>query len=324
MNKNKYVEEIEDLSTTETIEKKKQKKKRFTRKNFKMLFILILFFLCVLGVTQIVKLHKEATDNLAEKTQVNAVVSRKMPLLNGGQNLAKPAASYIKIADNVPNKAALNAVKLSPQNPQTETNVSLKAETPVNASVVATAFQTAKEVPVVQTATIDPDYTLHDALLFKDNFLKGISCEANYQKLLTSKYKTMAMQNVLNNLSPYCSSQTNALDNMKTVFLKDKKRAMIAGYKANSPMWVAYIKAILVSTIEIRKLNPQTSKPKDIIYKAQNELYKKNVYQTTQLLRTLPTVMQEQMIDFFREADIYIRADNSLNELLLSFEKKGE
>ncbi len=321
MNKNKYVDEIEELNATDTMER--QTKKKSSRQTFKTLFIIILFILCVLGVTRIVKLHKEAANTLTERPQVNSVMPRKMPLLNATKSLTNAPASYIEIAEKKPTTSSLNTPVLTQTKP-----VEVKPEPVLEKSVDIVAPMPSAPItsilPSTPTKPVVIGYTLQDALTFKDNFSKGNSCETDYQKLLVSPYKTQAMQNVLNNLSPYCSSQADALANIRTIFLKNKKQALIAGYKANSPKWIAYIKAILVSTVEIRKLNPKTSKPKDIIYKAQNELYRKNVYQAEKLLRTLPAVMQEQMTDFFREADIFIRANNSLNELILSFDKKGE
>ncbi len=319
MNKNKYVDEIEELNATDTMER--QTKRKSSRQTFKTLFIIILFILCVLGVTRIVKLHKEAASSLTERPQVNSVMPRKMPLLNATKSLANTSTSYIEIAEKKPAAPSLNTPVLAQTKPVDVKPDPIKS---VDAVVPTPSIPVTSTLPNTPPKPMVIGYTLQDALTFKDNFSKGNSCETDYQKLLVSPYKTQAMQIVLNNLSPYCSSQADALANIRTTFLKNKKQALIAGYKANSPKWIAYIKAILVSTVEIRKLNPKTSKPKDIIYKAQNELYRKNVYQAEKLLRTLPAVMQEQMTDFFREADIFIRANDSLNDLILSFDKKGE
>ncbi len=320
MNKSKYVEEIEELNASDSSEQKPTKKS--SRKSLKTIFIVILFILCVMGLAMIHKLRKEASVTLLPKTQMSSILNRKMPLLN----TPKQTPVEKTVTDSGSGDTTISETK--PDIPSNKTAAPI--EQPITGIIVpipAESDKVAMTVPVTTpTITSKPsfDYTLNDAITFKEHFLKGLPCESDYNKLLSARYKSSETQEVLNNLLPYCNGQQNTITNIRNVFLKNKKQALIAGYKEKSPKWIAYVKAVLVSVIEIRKLNPTTGKPKDIIYKAQNELYKQNIDGAAKLLRTLPAVMQEQMSDFFREAEIYVRADNSLNKLILSFENKGE
>ena len=167
-------------------------------------------------------------------------------------------------------------------------------------------------------------FTLKEALDFKEHFLTEDSCHTDYQKLLNLSDKTKEVVDVLNDLAPYCLSNQKPVKNLREAFLKDKKEALIVYYKENNPAWLAYLKAIPASLIEIRKINPQANKPKDILYKAQNEILSQNVSKAIEYVTMLPLSMQRKMNNFYREAAIYNRAKNSLDQLILSFEIKGE
>ena len=167
-------------------------------------------------------------------------------------------------------------------------------------------------------------FSLADALRFKDRFLTEDNCYEDYQKLSNATNKTPEATEVLENLYPYCIINQGAVKNVKSAFLKNKKEALIVYYRETNPLWLAYLKAIPAMLIEIRRINPQKDKPKDILYKAQNELYSQNVSKAMDLVNTLPLSMQQKMGDFFREAGIYNSAKESLDQLILSFEKQGE
>lgn len=167
-------------------------------------------------------------------------------------------------------------------------------------------------------------FTLRDALLFKEHFLTEESCFDDYQKLLHANGKNQEALDVLNDLSPYCLTNQQPVKNVRSAFLKDKKKALIVSYREKKPAWIAYLKAIPASIIEIRKINPVTDKPKDILYKAQNEINRQNVSKAVDLVTQLPLSMQLVMKNFYREAAIYNRAKNSIDMLILSFEYKGE
>ena len=150
------------------------------------------------------------------------------------------------------------------------------------------------------------------------------NCKHDYQKLLNVPNKTTEALAVLNDLSPYCLNDQKPVLNVLEAFLKNKKEAIIAYYHKNNPAWLAYLKAIPISLIEIRRINPEKNTPKNILYKAQNELISQNVENAVNFVTQLPLEMQQKMDDFYREAAIYNRSLQSLDQLILSFERKGE
>lgn len=321
MNKNKYMDEIEELNVQDIASESSSHTKKSSRKTIKSFFIIILSILCIIGIVLIHKLHNESITHSSVQTRVSRIMSPRRTLTTpSSASLPSSTVSHFETETNL-NPTVLPTPGVSNETtalvlPETTTLSTDRAET--SATPIASV---GIEIPETD---IKPNYSLRDALIFKEHFLKGITCNADYNKLMAVPNKTRRMQSVLNNLSPFCSGKDLALDNIREAFLKDKKRALIANYQAKNPQWLAYIKALFVSVIEVRRLNPTSTKPKDIIYKAQNELYRQNIAQAEKLLRTLPIPMQEAMNDFFREAEIYMRADESLNELILSFEGKGE
>lgn len=193
--------------------------------------------------------------------------------------------------------------------------------------IAATEQPALKDTPLLQEqnkSIQEIGFSLADALLFKEHFLTEESCFEDYQKLLSTTHKTALTDDVLNNLSPYCLSNQSAIKNVRDAFLKNKKKALIIYYKENNPSWLAYLKAIPASLVEIRKINPTEDTPKDLIYKAQNEIDSQNISKAIDLITKLPLTMQQKMTDFYREAAIYNRAKNSIDQLILSFEIKGE
>lgn len=319
MNKNKYMDEIEELNAQDIASESSSRTKKSSRKTVKSFFIIILSVLCIIGIVLIHKLHNESITNTSTQTRVSRIMSPRRTLAT--QSASLPAATVSHFDTESPVSQAVLPTIVSNET----ATLAIPETTPLSTDRTETIATPTSAVNLeIPEADVNPSYSLRDALIFKEHFLKGITCNADYNKLMAVPNKTRRMQSVLNNLSPFCSGKDLALDNIREAFLKDKKRALIASYQAKNPQWLAYIKALFVSVIEVRRLNPTSTKPKDIIYKAQNELYRQNIAQAEKLLRTLPIPMQEAMNDFFREAEIYMRADESLNELILSFEGKGE
>ncbi|MBQ9090102.1 MAG: hypothetical protein IJY58_03545 [Alphaproteobacteria bacterium] len=324
MNK-KYIEEIDDLNANEQIHEPSVKKPKNIRRIMRTFFIGFLSVLCLVGIVLIHKLHKDSQKHPSTGvTHFNRIVNTKLPVL---AQPIKSISSSVKSLETV-NQPAFPVTQepafLSPTPSAPSSDNISELTTPTDTPAVALPVSDKTDAKQVAIPVKKTDYTLQSALIFKEHFLKGLPCVQDYQRLLSAQYKTPEMMTVLNNLSPYCASETGVRQNIKDIFLKEKKRSLIAGYEMKNAKWLAYVKALVVSVIEIRKLNPTTSKPKDIIYQAQNELYHQNIRQAVALLKTLPPHMQDAMSHFFREADIYIRADDSLNKLILSFEHAGE
>lgn len=323
MKQNKYIEEIEELNTADVSQNERLRRKQNNRKIIKSVFILFLSVLCVTGLVLIHKLHIDARSNSEPRVRFSRMTAPKMPSANTS-NMVNSFANGMAESIEAP-----KPFQIEKETPAVLNDLSARTEAVLSLSEtdkeIAKTEKASSSLPLkTEKEQLKSDYTLKEALLFKEHFLKGDSCESDYQRLIQATHKTSQMKTVLNNLSMYCIGKTLTLQKMRETFLKDKKKALIAEYRQKGPYWVAAVKALLVSVVEIRKLHPTTSRPKDILYKAQNELYRQNIGQADRLLRTLPIVMQEAMADFFREAGLYSRADESLSELIMSFEQKGE
>ena len=308
MSAHKYMEEIDEIDNREHDGDVVPTRKKSTRRILKSVLIVILSVLCVTGGVLIHKLNNQQLQTY-RPTQLNKTLPQKTP---------SPTTVQPKLSDPAPK------VKSMPS-----ADISLQEEKALDKEVVPELMKTSAPVNAVNseqqslTAFRKKEYGMAQALLFKEHFLTGLSCREDYQALSAVQHKTPVMREVLNGLAPYCRHEVSALENVKEAFVNNKRKALVMMYQEKSPHWISYLKSVLVYLIEIRKLNPASSRPKDILYKAQNELYHNNIVKATLLLKQLPPQMQEAMPDFFRESEIYLRADKSLNELILSFEKEG-
>ena len=214
-------------------------------------------------------------------------------------------------------------VNLNENSQETSATVHQTTPTPIN-EVETPNMQIVELKNNTEQPTFLEGFTLKDALRFKENFLAENPCLIDYQKLLNVPNKTTQALAVLNDLSPYCLHNQKPVQNILDAFLKNKKEAIIEFHAKNNPAWLAYLKSIPVSLIEIRRINPTKNTEKNILYKAQNELLSQNVENAVNLVTQLPLYMQQKMNDFYREASIYNRALYNIDQLILSFERKGE
>ena len=292
----------------------KARSKRLSR-IVKPILITTLAALCLTGGIVLHKIHTIEKQRTGQKT-VKTFKQEKPFQLGVSKTHHQPTP--IKIFNETPQIESVEQTKM----------LKPTEKEPLNVNEIAAIEQLPlKDTPLLQEPLKEVQeigFSLADALLFKEHFLTEESCFEDYQKLLNTTHKTTLTDDVLNNLSPYCLSNQSAIKNVRDAFLKNKKKALIVYYKENNPSWLAYLKAIPASLVEIRKINPTEDTPKDLIYKAQNEIDSQNISKAIDLITKLPLTMQQKMTDFYREAAIYNRAKNSIDQLILSFEVKGE
>ena len=310
MSAHKYMEEIDEIDHRDHGGDVIVTRKKSTRRILKSILIIILSALLVSGSILIHKLNNQQLNTY------KPVVFNKKTV---AQNASGATTVQPKLSDPAPKvkSSSLPEISLQEEKALDQTIMPELSDTATKPSVGGTALQQ------VSITLPNQEYGMAQALIFKEHFLTGLSCRADYQTLSAVQHKTPIMREVLNGLAPYCRHEVSALENVKAAFVNNKRKALVMMYQEKSPHWISYLKSVLVYLIEIRKLNPSSSRPKDILYKAQNELYHNNIVKATLLLKQLPVQMQEAMPDFFREAEIYLQADKSLTELILSFEKKG-
>ena len=277
----------------------------------KPLLIMVLSVLCLLGG---IILHKTPSR---EKEYTKTTLAY--------QPITKQNQLNILTKKTTETKTNTNLAVVKPVLVPTVEKQEKETVTDITPSISETKTEISETEQNKTTETIQPfGFSLKEALEFKERFLTEDTCHTDYQKLLNLSNKTNEVMDVLNDLAPYCLSNQKPVENLREAFLKDKKEALIVYYKENNPTWLAYLKVIPASLIEIRKINPRTNKPKDILYKAQNEILSQNVSKAIEYVTMLPLSMQRKMNNFYREAAIYNRAKNSLDQLILSFEIKGE
>lgn len=324
----KETEEITQITESLSNNPTPKKRSKSLSRIVKPILIVSLAVLCLTGGIVLHKIHAFEKKHLNQKITHSLKQERPFSLkMSQTSTPQKPINLF-----NTPSQNEMGNTPL----PQSEDNVlsltnptnEIKTEENTVTETITEEQNTPKEQPTLPQEenknTKMDGFSLSDALLFKEHFLTEENCYEDYQKLLNVSNKTFLANDVLNNLSPYCLSNQSAIKNVRSAFLKNKKKALIVYYKENNPSWIAYLKAIPASLIEIRKINPTKNNPKDILYSAQNEIDSQNISKAIDLITKLPLTMQQKMTDFYREAAIYNRAKNSIDQLILSFEVKGE
>ncbi len=315
----KETDEINQMTESLSNNKPTKARSKSLSRNIKPILITILAVLCLTGGIVLHKIHAFEKQYTNQKTN-HIYKKEKKPQLNLSQN--QNTHKQIKLFDQTPSPIENTPLAIDQKSDKnlltTKTSTEDQhIETKTSETPLINLNEETKNAQLI-------GFSLADALLFKEHFLTEESCYEDYQKLLNASNKSNLENDVLNNLSPYCLSNQSAIKNVQDAFLKNKKKALIVYYKENNPSWIAYLKAIPASLIEIRKINPTENTPKDILYKAQNEIDSQNISKSIDLITKLPLSMQQKMTDFYREAAIYNRAKNSIDQLILSFEVKGE
>lgn len=315
---------IDDLSTS-LAKNEHPKNRTHLKKLFKSLIITVLAVLCIVGGVLIHKMNSFQTKTEPLKSNF----SKPSLLLNSSTQ--KKQASKISRAQSIVQKPL--PVQISSPAPVSSPISTIEEPAQPNTPV---SIEKSDEVSLIDTpATVAPvsheinsspmiGFSLEDAILLKEHFLTESGCLADYQKLVNAQNKTEEATIVLNDLSSYCIQEKTAHHNIRKAFLHDKKKALVAFYKDKYPLWIAYLKSIPVSIIEIRKINPKTNKPKDILYKAQNALYQQDIAKAVDLVTMLPLFMQREMQNFFREAAFYNRSKANIDQLILSLKNTEE
>ncbi len=295
--------------------------------------VMILSILFVIGGVAILRLHRpEATP---------ASFARPVKTI-------KPFAPIA--TRTVPEKTPATETVVETVTTQPETDI----EDVTPAPATAPAWSTPTETPIEPITAVEPEKTteqttpteptqtmaaqalpkalekhillaagtakLGDMLALRDDFANNDPCVTGYQNLLTLEPRTPLLQNAIDALTPFCTKPEPVLQSLTQTFSKSKKRAIMAYYKAKYPRWW-FIKAIPVSVIEIRRLNPKNSRPIDNLYRAHNALLRQDIEQSIRFIDALPPLMRTQMEEYVHVAKLYNNARTALDAVILSFEK---
>lgn len=306
----------------------------FSVKHFsKSVVIVLLSFFCIF-IGMLIYQVSQPNDDLksVRKEQTRPVVANLKgqntpPAFRRSEMMIKKGETPKN--DNTPTieKAPLNPVKEDVSD--TLTTGPLSVNEPEPATVGDTPVLTQKEDipanPTLLTSKVSvPTLAFEEALLLRDHLNTGKSCLSDFKKVMKAEFRSKEeKEQLVEKLMPVCTARS-VFQNIEDTFYKNRKKALMTYYRLNNPLWLAYVKTILVRLVDMRKLNPNTEKPKDMISSAQNALHMKNLDMALQTVLKLPPAIQKDFRDFIGEAETYLGAQKEVENLILSFGQKGE
>lgn len=284
----------------------------FSVKHFsKSVLIVLLSFFCIFIGVLIYQLSMPVEDlkSLEEKP----MLVRRTPLKNTQaertsvvfQHSPKSEVSLKK--EEVPVTPVLDLDTTKPDKENKETSLP-----PPSDAVVA-----------VSEETSEPLLTLENALQLRDHLAMGQSCLEDLKLIMkTRPPQSVEKDRLIEKLMPICTARS-VFSGLEDTFYKNRKKALMTYYRLNNPLWLAYLKTLGASLVDIRKLDPSKEKPKDIISMAQNALMTKNLKETIQIIQKLPPEIQAEFNDFVEQAQAYLAAQEEAENLILAFGRKG-
>lgn len=138
-----------------------------------------------------------------------------------------------------------------------------------------------------------------------------------------SDNQSQAAQDVIKDTSYFCFATTNVQNELKNLFLKSKKEALIRYYKEHDARWKYRLKKVFVSLIKVRNLNPTGDTVPDLLDRAHNALMAKNMTLTLETLSKLPDNIRPVFTEFTQKTNNFVKAKAALDALILSY-AKGE
>ena len=251
---------------------------------------------------------------------IPAVSQQEPKQINEEQIISEPVVQPegLEDEDNLPDiEATLKRVEILPQQetPPQETNPeTAESAEPVRPSVLS------KHLP---TPSLPVDsYSLAQALAFKEAVLSKKNCRHHVEKLLQIEQPTPQMEKVIFAFLPYCLNQT-AHDDM-SIFLAHKKQAILQIFRKKHPPLVAYIYALPWLAMDIRKIQPTTDQPEDVLDRLHNAILADDPASALAELDKLPPVISSIFNDLRQKLLQQQQRIAVLDELILSFTGKGE
>lgn len=312
------------------------------------ILILSLSVLCVIGGLLIYQLHTRLDKAVPILPTMGRTVSGHVrtglparpivPVLQKAEQLPNVQTSVT--ADVSDTATTIAQQKDTPFQPEEAVTKEVPAPTPSTNTVIDIDGQPAVEQPS-ETKTDDtvseaeaaetpapianaPYFTLHDALQLRDHLQAGSSCRTDFQKLLKTQTRYHAWHALIEQLTPVCAMDESPLDDMRSLFRKEHKRAVIAYYRMHNPWWLAYLKAVPATMVEIRRIQPTGNTPLDLLSQAQNALIRSDLKQAIKAVYALPEPMRAAFAEFRTQAELYLKAQDEAEQLVLSFERKGK
>ena len=192
-----------------------------------------------------------------------------------------------------------------------------------NKTITPSVQELEQQIEIALSDNPSLNYSLRDALIFRDHFLSEQPCGDDFRKLILSDDKTLVTQEVIKSTSYFCLTTNNVYGELNEAFLSAKKQAIIQSFYQKNPKWKARILSAISRMIQIRNLNPKGDTPSDLLDKAHMALDNKNITRTVEIISELPPYMQSEFKDFLEKSKNYADASNALENLILSY-AKGE
>lgn len=325
-------------------------KKLSLRKTLRSILITILSILCILGGVLIHKLHSTGgktypsfrRPNIVQRPGVTANTILTTPHLDSGisaesaplslpQNTKTPSLKEKLPEVTIPKKSEILANDIRNEFEALQKNQSdfeSKSDETEELTPDLKETTSSSDTHEEQKQQILPEkqqtVPLLAILKLQHDFYHTTSCKEAFETLSLKAGNDTKIQQLIVDLSPFCTETEPLKKRLKTLFLKDKKQAFYAYYQSIHAPWYAYLRAFLSDLIDIHKLNPTEQTPQDIIDRAQTVLSDGNISDAVNILSTLPFELKIEFASFLREASAYIRAEESFRTLILSYDTKGK
>ena len=181
------------------------------------------------------------------------------------------------------------------------------------------AFQ-AQEAQQPTSVLINPSkssnsYSVLKAIELRDALKSGSDCRPLLEELIALPNKTPEMDQALMKLLQSCLDRP-ITGQMKQAFYAAKKRAILRIFQAENPTYIAYLKALPYFIIHIRKKNPTTNAPLDILDRIQNAIDEERPQLVLKLIPELPENVQATLHDVTQLAEAEFNLNKTLNQLM--------
>lgn len=334
----------------------KQSKKTFSlRKTLRSVLITILSVLCIIGGVLIHKLHSKGMGTyptfkrpetirpaVVTQTAMWTPAAHPSVMLKSDASAPKddgqvettavapsltadiaPEDKAQHLADDIADEFA--ALPQTPDEPADvsdgQTTVSDRQNESVNTTDIPDKTVAPRPTTPLRKTRAVP---LNAVLKLQHDFYHTSSCRKAFDALKSKASDDLKAQQVAVDLSPFCAESGSAKKRLKALFLKDKKQVLYAYYHQSHAPWHAYIRAFLIDLIDVHEINPEGQTPPELIDRAQTAIDQGDIAGALRILTALPFELKTEFAPFFREAAAFVRAEESLKTLILSYERQGE
>lgn len=341
--------ETQSPANKETLQEKPLKKLSL-RKTVRSILITILSILCILGGVLIHKLHSTGGKtypsfrraNIVRTSDITGNTILTVPHSDSGLSKQSTPLSFPQntkasvLKENLSeatttekSQALANDIRNEFEALQkNQSDFENKPDEPVKLSSDLKEKKTLSITQEEEKQHLPPEKQQKIPLLailnLQHDFYHTASCKEAFETLSHKNDHDTKVQQLIVDLSPFCTEAESAKKRLKTLFLKDKKQAFYTYYQSIHAPWYAYLRAFLSDLIDIHKINPTEQTPQDIIDRAQTVLSDGNISEAVRILSNLPFELKIEFASFLREASAYIRAEESFRTLILSYDIKGK